>query len=75
MSDPEVSQALAEQQDAGEDGQKRSLHPEMEKELRDLKLSIQQSRLQANRMQNTFEPVSLPPSQATSRVSTHPSTC
>lgn len=53
---------------AGETASKEPLSPQAEQELRNLSSTLQQSRVQAKRMENfSFEPVSLPPS----RVSKH----
>lgn len=49
--------------------QGRDRGPEVQQELDQLKISMQQSKIQAHRMRGGFEPVSLPPSQAPSRVS------
>jgi hypothetical protein len=52
---------------SGETASKEPLSPQAEQELRNLSSTLQQSRVQAKRMENfSFEPVSLPPS----RVST-----
>ncbi|KAF2796265.1 nitrogen permease reactivator protein [Melanomma pulvis-pyrius CBS 109.77] len=46
---------------------KKHLSPEAEEEIRNLSVTLQQSRCQARRMENfSFEPVSLPPSRAPS---------
>lgn len=51
-----------------EDGGRRNMGPQEQQELEQLKMSMQHTRLQANRMRGGYEPVSLPPSQAPSRV-------
>ena len=49
---------------AGESAPKEPLSPQAEQELRNLSSTLQQSRIQAKRMENfSFEPVSLPPSR------------
>ena len=55
-----------------EDGKvdKEQLSPQAEEEIRNLSVTLQQSRCQARRMENfSFEPVSLPPSRVS--VMTH----
>lgn len=52
-----------------EAAQGRDRGPEVQQELDQLKVSMQQSRIQAHRMRGGYEPVSLPGSQAPSRVS------
>lgn len=51
--------------------ERRDVGPEVQQELDQLKISMQHSRMQANRMRGGYEPVSLPPSQAPSRVWSH----
>ncbi|UPX18922.1 Nitrogen permease reactivator protein [Ascochyta rabiei] len=52
---------------AGETASDEPLSPQAEQELRNLSSTLQQSRVQAKRMENfSFEPVSLPPSRAPS---------
>ncbi|OSS44938.1 hypothetical protein B5807_09181 [Epicoccum nigrum] len=52
---------------SGETASKEPLSPQAEQELRSLSSTLQQSRVQAKRMENfSFEPVSLPPSRAPS---------
>ncbi|KAF9694653.1 hypothetical protein EKO04_007421 [Ascochyta lentis] len=52
---------------AGENASNEPLNPQAEQELRNLSSTLQQSRVQAKRMENfSFEPVSLPPSRAPS---------
>ena len=58
------------------DGKERQdVPPEIQKELRDLSISMQKSHLQSRRMENfAFEPVSLPTSRVCFRLCelTHP---
>lgn len=54
---------------AGENSSKEPLSPQAEQELRNLSSTLQQSRVQARRMENfSFEPVSLPPSRVGRRL-------
>ena len=51
------------------DQSKEELSPEAQEELRNLSMSLQQSRCQAKRMENfSFEPVSLPASRVSSKL-------
>lgn len=52
-----------------EEAERRNVDPAAQREIDQFKMSMQQSRMQTSRMHGGYEPVSLPPSQQQSRVS------
>lgn len=65
------SHSLDETQSGDDPRSRQDVPPEVQKELRDLSISVQKSRLQTKRMENfAFEPVSLPASRVRSPLRT-----
>ena len=60
----EPSQQLEQTQTEDDPSSRQDVPPEVQKEIRDLSINMQKSRLQSRRMENfAFEPVSLPASR------------